>query len=62
MNVILNIPGNDLVLCHIDDVSKVRNKYERKISDYRYFYTRSILGWKFHFLNYYYRMKAKLGK
>jgi hypothetical protein len=38
MNVLLNIPGNDLRLCRKDDIIAEKNKYKRVLSDWEYYY------------------------
>jgi glycosyltransferase involved in cell wall biosynthesis len=60
MNIILNLEGSDFVLTHVSDILPVSNKYERRILNYKYFYTRDIIGWKAQVFNYYNRLKQKV--
>jgi hypothetical protein len=46
MNIIFNLEGSDFFLSKLEDVLPFGNYYERKIRDYRYFYTVENIGWK----------------
>ena len=59
MNVILELPGDDFCLSRTADILTVRNKNEWKISNYKYFYTRKILGFRILLFSYYQRFFKK---
>lgn len=62
MNVILNLRGDDIVLCKTEDLLTEANSHGRRISNYKYFYTRNILGWKTLAYSYFQRFKQRLFK
>ena len=57
MNIILNLEGKDFALTRVEDVMPITNKYERIISNYIYFYSRHILGWKTQIYCYFTKIK-----
>jgi len=59
MNVIMELPGDDLCLSKTEDILPVKNKHQRKIDNHKYFYTRRIIGLKTQLYNYYIRFFKK---
>ncbi|MCP4310813.1 MAG: glycosyl transferase family 2 [Bacteroidetes bacterium] len=53
MNIIFDLEGDELILCKKEDVVADRNIHVRRVSNYKYNYTRNILGLKTHMYNYY---------
>ena len=60
MNIILNLAGDDLVLCKVEDMEPVKNRYEKEISDFKYYYRRYFVNWKTRIYFYFSQMKYKL--
>jgi hypothetical protein len=60
MNIILNLQGQEFVLTRVEDVLPVNNRYERILSNYKYFYTRYILGSKTQVYYYLTRIRSKI--
>jgi len=60
MNIILNLPGDDLALCKVEDMAPVKNSYDREISDFKYHYRRYFVNWKTRIYFYFSQMKYKL--
>jgi hypothetical protein len=46
MNVILNLPGEDIRLCRKEDVIVEELSYRRKYADYKYYYDNYLSGFK----------------
>ncbi|MBN1187062.1 MAG: hypothetical protein JXB49_32590 [Bacteroidales bacterium] len=62
LNIILNLEGKDFVLSEVKYVFPFINRYERIISNYKYFYAGDILGWKTQIYYYNTRIKNKIFK
>lgn len=60
MNIIFDLRGDEFSLCRKNDVLLDENNYDRKLADYKYFYTRNIPGWKLQTFNYLQRLKQKI--
>ncbi|MFO7669628.1 MAG: hypothetical protein R6W31_08230 [Bacteroidales bacterium] len=46
MNIILNLPGDDLLLCRTEHMKPLKNRYDRLILDHQYYYNRYFVNWK----------------
>jgi hypothetical protein len=58
MNIILNLPGEDIRLCRKEDVVVEKLSYRRKFADYKYYYDNHLSGFR---LSVYARMmKSKI--
>lgn len=60
LNVILDNPGTQIFLCRTEDIQPIENRHAQKISDYKYHYTKNILGWKVQLYRYYQRFRTKI--
>jgi hypothetical protein len=46
MNVILNLPGEEIRLCRIEDVIAGKTSYRRKFADFKYYYDNYLSGFR----------------
>jgi len=46
MNVILNLPGEDIRLCRKEDIIVEATSYRRRFADYRYYYANHLSGFR----------------
>lgn len=53
VNVMLNLEGKDLFLCKKEDILPFKNKYAKRIADFRYFYYRRLPSIKTIIYNYF---------
>ncbi|MEN8249992.1 MAG: hypothetical protein ABFS32_13750 [Bacteroidota bacterium] len=60
MNLIFELPGDDIHLAKKEDVQRVRNRHSRTIDNFKYYYTRNILGWKVQMYNYYLKLMERI--
>jgi len=52
MNVLLDLKGEDLVLCAKEDILPLKRSYKRELDDFKYFFTHRLIGRKAYIYNY----------
>jgi hypothetical protein len=60
MNIIFDLPGEDFHLYNKEDILPEKGKHIRRVDNYKYFYSRNILGWKAQLYNYYLKLKYRI--